>query len=47
MQENCITIQLRLPGVKVLDVKEDRCQWPCEGPHFWPGKVPTPAGVYG
>src|SRR4030065_556046 len=24
MQENCITIQLRLPGVKVLDVKEDR-----------------------
>jgi transposase len=24
MQENCIAIQLRLPGVKVLDVKEDR-----------------------
>jgi len=24
MQDNCITIQLRLPGVKVLDVKEER-----------------------
>jgi ABC-2 type transport system permease protein len=23
------------------------CQWPCEGPHSWPGKVPTSAGVYG